>query len=368
MVAITAAEQMRCCILAPRFQNEEFYSERTVMFFTFLKSLFTSSFLFPRTKQLSSTQSLSLKAANSTSSMCSSSSTAQHIMRILDDLYPDPPAPLDHYDTFTFLIAVILSAQTTDGSVNLATKELFRLAPDPQTLSKMDPKEVQGLIARVGLAPKKSVYIVETAKAIVDKFGGVVPSTLDELQTLPGVGLKTASVVLSHSFGIESFGVDTHIHRLAKRWNISAEGKSAEVAQKDLMNYFPQEKWNKLHLQMIYFGREYCTAVNHDNKNCPMCSWVKSKTKDPPTEYHIYTPMKEKKGIVFYSERVKEINSRSLEQKEIMGLKSSPISSTTPDASELVNTMDKTVEKITGKKRKSTKTKQTYTDRTALPQ
>ena len=276
-------------------------------------------------------------------------------MRILDDLYPDPPAPLDHHDTFTFLIAVILSAQTTDGSVNLATKELFRRAADPYTLSKMDPKEVQGLIARVGLAPKKSVYIVETAKAIVDNFDGVVPSTLDELQTLPGVGLKTASVVLSHSFGIESFGVDTHIHRLAKRWNISAEGKSAEVAQKDLMNYFPKEKWNKLHLQMIYFGREYCTAVNHENKNCPMCSWVRSKTKDPPKEYHTFTPMKEKKGIVFYSDRVKEIKGRSLEQREIMGLKSSPISIKSPDADDSLNDTNKTVEKLSGKKRKDTK-------------
>ena len=286
------------------------------------------------------TQSLSLKATNknaTTTKMTSAtfSTTAQHIMCILDDLYPDPPAPLDHFDTFTFLIAVILSAQTTDGSVNLATKELFLRAPDPQTLSKMDPKEVQVLISRVGLAPKKSVYIVETAKAIVKNFNGDVPSTLEELQTLPGVGLKTASVVLSHSFGIESFGVDTHIHRLAKRWNISAEGKSAEVAQRDLMDYFPKEKWNKLHLQMIYFGREYCTAVNHENKNCPICSWVRSQTKKPPTssEYHLFTPMKEKKGIVFYAERVKEINSRSSKQREIMSLKSSPPTSASASAS-----------------------------------
>ena len=176
---------------------------------------------------------------------------------------------------------------------------------------------------------------------------------MEELQTLPGVGLKTASVVLSHSFGIESFGVDTHIHRLAKRWNISAEGKSAEAAQKDLMDYFPKEKWNKLHLQMIYFGREYCTAVNHENKNCPMCSWVRSKTKEPPEQYHMFTPMKEKKGIVFYSDRVKEINGRSSEQKQIMGLKSLPTSVRTPSVGEPMIESDRTAEKMAGKKRKS---------------
>ena len=146
-----------------------------------------------------------------------SDNKAFHIQRILNDLYPDPPVPLDSNDDFTFLIAVILSAQTTDGAVNIVTKDLFKLAPDAMTLSKMTPIDVQKIIQRVGLAPKKSVYIIETAKAIIERFHGKVPTTLDDLKSLPGVGTKTASVVLSQVLGMPAFAVDTHIHRQSIR-------------------------------------------------------------------------------------------------------------------------------------------------------
>lgn len=167
------------------------------------------------------------------------------IQQVLDALYPTPPVPLNSNCTFTFLVAVVLSAQTTDGKVNEVTKELFRRAPTALDLSRMDPSEVEEIIRTVGLAPKKAVYLVSLSKKIVDKFGGEVPNSFDELESLPGVGHKTASVVMSQSFGVPAFPVDTHIQRLAQRWGLSTSSNVDKI-QKDLMNLFPQEHWNKV--------------------------------------------------------------------------------------------------------------------------
>lgn len=213
---------------------------------------------------------------------------AARIQRVLDLLFPRPTVPLNFVNDFTFLCAVVLSAQTTDGKVNDVTRVLFAKAPTPYELSKMKPSEVEAIIKTVGLAPKKAVYLVELSKKIVSEFGGSVPSTYEELESLPGVGHKTASVIMSQSFNSPAIAVDTHVHRLANRWGLSAE-KNVDKVQRDLMAIFPQDRWNKvcalyalsfspclftsvttlqLHLQMIYFGREYCTAKDHKvNKN-----------------------------------------------------------------------------------------------------
>lgn len=169
-----------------------------------------------------------------------------YIQRVLDHYYPNPPVPLDYKDTFTFLVAVVLSAQTTDGKVNEATKTLFRIAPTPQKLSKMTPGEVQKIIQSVGLAPRKSEYLVGLSRKIVEEFNGEVPRTLEELESLPGVGRKTASVILSQAFGTPAFPVDTHIHRLALRWGLSKDEKNATKVQEDLCKLFPVEAWHNV--------------------------------------------------------------------------------------------------------------------------
>ena len=195
------------------------------------------------------------------------------ISQVLDSLYPAPAIPLDHKDTYTLLIAVLLSAQCTDKRVNLVTPHLFALADTPQKMSKQKQGTVEAIVRPCGLAPSKSKHIVELSKMLVAEFGGQVPHTFEELESLPGVGHKTASVVMVHAFKVPAFPVDTHIHRLAARWGLS-DGTTVIKTEKDLKSLFPKEEWEKRHLQMIYFGREYCKAVKHDKRACPICGKI----------------------------------------------------------------------------------------------
>jgi endonuclease-3 len=195
------------------------------------------------------------------------------IQATLDRLIPDVPIPLEHVDPFTLLVAVVLSAQTTDKKVNEVTPALFARARTPRAMAKMPVKEVHDLIRQVGLAPAKSKALVGLPKQLVAEHGGKVPRTLEELTELPGVGRKTASVVLSQAFGIPAFPVDTHIHRLAERWGLSS-GRSVEQTERDLRRHFPESAWARLHLQIIYFGRRYCPARGHDPAQCPICSFA----------------------------------------------------------------------------------------------
>jgi endonuclease-3 len=196
---------------------------------------------------------------------------ADAIAGILNDLYPTTPIPLDHKDNYTLLIAVLLSAQCTDKRVNLTTPSLFAKADNPADMARVPTKEIEDIIRPCGLSPRKSKAISELSQILLDKHNGEVPNTFEELESLPGVGHKTASVVMSQGFGVPAFPVDTHIHRLAYRWTLST-GKSVEKTEKDLKKLFPRETWNKLHLQIIFFGREYCPARGHDPATCPICS------------------------------------------------------------------------------------------------
>ena len=193
------------------------------------------------------------------------------IHKILDKIYPDPAVPLNHKNPYTLLIAVLLSARCTDKKVNEVTPGLFNLADNPYDMAKQNVSQVRKIVKPCGLSPQKSKAIVGLSKILVDKYDGVVPSNFEELEELPGVGHKTASVVMSQAFGVPAFPVDTHIHRLAWRWALSNR-KNVEKTEKDLKRLFPEESWNKLHLQMIYFGREYCPAISHEKNICPICS------------------------------------------------------------------------------------------------
>ena len=193
------------------------------------------------------------------------------IHKILDDLYPEVPVPLDHTDPYTLLVAVLLSAQCTDKRVNQVTPHLFAKADTPQAMVKLDVAEIKAIIRPCGLSPRKSKAIHELSQILLDTNGGEVPVDLEALEALPGVGHKTASVVMAQAFGVPAFPVDTHIHRLAYRWTLST-GKNVVKTEKDLKRLFPEESWNKLHLQIIFFGREYCPARGHDPKVCPICS------------------------------------------------------------------------------------------------
>jgi len=195
------------------------------------------------------------------------------IRETLDRLIPDVPIPLEHEDPFTLLVAVVLSAQTTDKKVNEVTPALFARADTPEKMARLSVREVHDLIRTVGLAPAKSKALVGLSKQLVVEHGGRVPRTLEQLMELPGVGRKTASVVLSQAFGVPAFAVDTHIHRLAQRWGLSS-GKSVEQTERDLRRHFPPESWGRLHLQIIYFGRRYCPARGHDPAECPICSFA----------------------------------------------------------------------------------------------
>ncbi len=196
---------------------------------------------------------------------------------ILDELYPRMEIPLDHHDPYTLLIAVLLSAQSTDKRVNLITPILFERADNPRDMAKVPVEEVRSIIRPVGLSPQKSTAIVELSRILVEKYDGKVPADMDLLEELPGVGHKTASVVMVQAFGQPAFPVDTHIHRLAWRWMLST-GKSVKKTEEDLKKIYPIDEWDRRHLQIIYFGREYCPARGHDPVKCPICSEFGRKT------------------------------------------------------------------------------------------
>ena len=202
---------------------------------------------------------------------------AQRIVEMLDELFPQTPIPLDHEDPFTLLVAVLLSAQTTDKKVNEVTPALFARASTPHEMAQMEVDEIREIIRQIGLAPQKAKNLRRLSEMLVEA-GGEVPRTFEELEALPGVGHKTASVVMAQAFGIPAFPVDTHIHRLAARWGLS-DGKNVEKTENDLKRVFPEELWNRLHLQIIYFGREYCPARYHDLETCPICSWAATKKR-----------------------------------------------------------------------------------------
>ena len=203
-----------------------------------------------------------------------------YISKELQRLYPETPIPLDHDSIYTLLIAVLLSAQCTDIRVNQVTPELFSLANNPFDMALVDPDEIRKIIRPCGLSPKKSKAIAELSIILCEKYEGQVPESFEALETLPGVGHKTASVVMSQGFNHPAFPVDTHIHRLAQRWRLS-RGKNVKQTERDLKKGFPIEDWNKLHLQIIFYGREYCTARGCDGRVCKICSEVNKGRKSP---------------------------------------------------------------------------------------
>lgn len=198
---------------------------------------------------------------------------AESIMKILDKLYPETPIPLKHKQNnhFTFLVAVLLSARATDKMVNKITPTLFKLADTPEKMMKVPVTKIREIIRPVGLSPAKAKNIQALSRILTEKYAGEVPASFEDLESLPGVGHKTASVIMAQAFGIPAFPVDTHIHRLAKRWGLS-NGRSVVQTERDLKKVFPKDKWRKLHLQMIFFGREYCPALRHQKDICPICS------------------------------------------------------------------------------------------------
>lgn len=201
---------------------------------------------------------------------------AAFVHKTLERIYPEPAIPLDHKDPYTLLVSVLLSAQCTDKKVNEITPYLFAKADTPQAMMKLDVDEIREIIKPCGLSPAKSKAIHGLSRILLDKHSGVVPRTLEELEELPGVGHKTASVVMVQAFGIPAFPVDTHIHRLAWRWTLST-GKNVEQTEADLKRLFPIGSWSKLHLQIIYFGREHCPAKGHDPLTCPICKKIGRK-------------------------------------------------------------------------------------------
>jgi endonuclease-3 len=203
---------------------------------------------------------------------------AARIMEILDRCFPSVDIPLDHGDPFQLLIAVILSAQCTDARVNQVTPALFARAPDARAMAKLGEHKILPLIRTCGLAPGKAKAIAKTSRLLIERHGGEVPADMAALEDLPGVGHKTASVVMAQAFHAAAFPVDTHIHRLAGRWQLS-RARSVEEVERDLKAVFPEDRWNTLHLQIIYFGRTYCPARGHIPPDCPICSWAMSKAR-----------------------------------------------------------------------------------------
>lgn len=195
----------------------------------------------------------------------------------LDELYPTTPIPLDHNDPYTLLVAVMLSAQTTDKKVNEVTPALFAMADEPARMAELEVDQIREIIREIGLAPTKAKNLKRMAEQILDGGGEVIPDW-EFLESLAGVGHKTASVVMSQAFGVPAFPVDTHIHRLAARWGLSS-GRNVVQTERDLKAVFPMDTWNRRHLQIIYFGREYCPARNHDLTGCPICGWAATKKR-----------------------------------------------------------------------------------------
>ena len=201
---------------------------------------------------------------------------ADFVVQRLEELYPETPIPLDHTDAYTLLVAVLLSAQCTDVRVNQVTPALFKLADNPADMAKVPVEDIKTVIRPCGLSPRKSKAISELSRILIDQHGGEVPADFEALEALPGVGHKTASVVMAQAFGIPAFPVDTHIHRLAKRWRL-APGKNVVETERYLKRLFPEEKWNKLHLQIIFYGREYCSARGCDGKTCDICHTINQR-------------------------------------------------------------------------------------------
>jgi len=195
---------------------------------------------------------------------------AAHVSQRLNELYPETPIPLDHKDAYTLLVAVLLSAQCTDVRVNQITPALFALADNPRDMMRVPVEEIQRVIRPCGLSPRKAVAISELSRILVEQHHGEVPADFEALEALPGVGHKTASVVMAQAFGVPSFPVDTHIHRLATRWKLTS-GKNVVETERDLKKLFPRERWNRLHLQIIFYGREHCRARGCDGKRCLLC-------------------------------------------------------------------------------------------------
>jgi endonuclease III len=200
---------------------------------------------------------------------------AAAIAAILDERFPAPAIPLDHRDPFELLVATILSAQCTDARVNLVTPKLFARAGNPATMARMTAAQILPLIQSCGLAPSKAKNLAAMARRLIEQHGGQVPKDFAALEDLPGVGHKTASVVMAQAFGVPAFPVDTHIFRLARRWQLS-RGATVDAVERDLKRLYPAERWNLLHLQIIYFGRAYCPARGHEPEQCPVCSWAMS--------------------------------------------------------------------------------------------
>jgi len=197
------------------------------------------------------------------------------IISTLEDLYPETPIPLNHKDSYTLLIAVLLSARCTDERVNQVTPHLFEKADTPEKMTQMSVEDIRQIIRPCGLSPQKSKAIFGLSRILIDKHNSIVPDNFEDLEALPGVGHKTASVVMCQAFGKDAFPVDTHIFRLLRRWNISS-GKNVDKVEKDAKRCFPQKLWNKLHLQIIFFGREYCPARGHVIEKCPICNIVEN--------------------------------------------------------------------------------------------
>ncbi|MEJ2530185.1 MAG: endonuclease III [Halioglobus sp.] len=202
------------------------------------------------------------------------------ILERLQALYPETPIPLDHQDPFTLLVAVLLSAQCTDERVNQVTPRLFARADSPAAMAALEVEEILDIIRPCGLAPQKAKAIRRLSEILLEEHGGEVPADMEALERLPGVGHKTASVVMAQAFGVPAFPVDTHIHRLAQRWGLTS-GKSVAQTERDLKRLFPEESWNRLHLQMIYYGREHCTARGCDGRVCEICRTCYPNRKHP---------------------------------------------------------------------------------------
>jgi len=205
---------------------------------------------------------------------------AAYVSKKLAELYPETPIPLDHWDDYTLLIAVLLSAQCTDKRVNIITPALFDLADTPEKMAKVPVEDIKAIIRPCGLSPRKSQAISGLSKILIEKHGGKVPDNFADLEELPGVGHKTASVVMSQCFGYPAFPVDTHIHRLAQRWKLTS-GKNVKQTEADLKRAFPENEWNKLHLRIIFYGREHCSARGCDGRVCGVCRTLFPNRKSP---------------------------------------------------------------------------------------
>ena len=203
---------------------------------------------------------------------------AERIILILENYYPETPIPLDHISPYQLLVAVLMSAQTTDIKVNQVTPELFKKGPDAKSMATIPVEEIQSIIREIGLAPTKAKNIRGLSEILVENYDGEVPISFEELESLPGVGHKTASVVMAQAFKVPAFPVDTHIHRLATRWGLT-NGSNVVRTEKDLKAIFPRNLWIKLHLQIIFFGREHCPARGHNLSICPICGWAASKKR-----------------------------------------------------------------------------------------